>query len=98
MAGTSMITAIYEQGVLRPLTPLPLQEKQTVQIQILMADTSDQMQQAILALTTAGLITPPPGQSAAVHLSDEERRALADRLGKAATKPLSEIIIEERGQ
>ncbi len=92
-----MITAIYEQGVLRPLTPLPLQEKQTVQIQIVSADTTDQMLQAIHALTAAGLITPPPGQSAVAHLSDEERRALADRLGKAAPKPLSEIIIEERG-
>ncbi|MBE2198226.1 MAG: antitoxin family protein [Anaerolinea sp.] len=93
-----MITVIYEQGVLRPLAPLPLQEQQTVQIQILSATTTDQVQKAIHALTAAGLITPPPGQSTIVYLSDKERRDLADRLGKAATKPLSEIIIEERGE
>ncbi len=31
-----IITAVYENGVLRPLTPLLLQEHQTVQIQVLL--------------------------------------------------------------
>jgi predicted DNA-binding antitoxin AbrB/MazE fold protein len=33
-----IITAIYENGVLRPLKPLPLQEQQTVRIQVLPED------------------------------------------------------------
>ncbi|MBA3923367.1 MAG: antitoxin family protein [Nostocaceae cyanobacterium] len=31
-----IITAVYENGVLRPLTPLLLQEHQTVQIQVIL--------------------------------------------------------------
>jgi predicted DNA-binding antitoxin AbrB/MazE fold protein len=39
------ITAIYENGVLRPLKPLPLQEHQTVQIQVLPEDSGDELEQ-----------------------------------------------------
>src|ERR671932_820579 len=36
-----IITAIYENGVLRPLSPLPLQEHQTVRIQVLPEGSSN---------------------------------------------------------
>ena len=32
---TEIITAVYENGVLRPLSPLSLREHQTVRIQVL---------------------------------------------------------------
>ena len=46
----------------------------------------------------AGLLTPPPGRSDILSPSAEERRELAERLGQARGKPLSEVIIEERGE
>ena len=33
----------------------------------------------------------------AIRISGQERRELADRLGRVPGKPLSEIIIEDRG-
>jgi len=32
---TEIVTAVYEKGILRPLQPLKLRERQTVRIQIL---------------------------------------------------------------
>jgi predicted DNA-binding antitoxin AbrB/MazE fold protein len=92
------ITVIYENGALHPLTPLPLQERQKVQIQILPILESDQVKLALHKLATTGLLTPPTKQTAVTHLSEQERIDLANRLGRAATKPLSERIIEERGE
>lgn len=92
------ITAVYKNGALHPLVPLPLQEQQRVQIQILPGLESDQVELALHQLTAVGLITPPTKQTAVAHLSEQERIALAHRLGRAATKPLSERIIEERGE
>jgi hypothetical protein len=46
----------------------------------------------------AGLLTSPSGSSKVKFLSNKERQRVADVLGKATTKPLSQIIIEERGE
>jgi predicted DNA-binding antitoxin AbrB/MazE fold protein len=88
-----VITAVYEKGVLRPLKPLPLAEKQTVRIQIMEDDPEKQIIQELIAL---GLITPPSRKATVKPVSEAELRAIADRLGRAAQRPLSEIIIEER--
>jgi predicted DNA-binding antitoxin AbrB/MazE fold protein len=88
-----VITAIYEKGVLRPLKPLPLAEKQTVKIQIVTDDPEKQIVQELIDL---GLITPPSGKTTVRPVSRAERRAVAARLGRAAPKPLSEMIIEDR--
>jgi predicted DNA-binding antitoxin AbrB/MazE fold protein len=94
-----VITAIYENGILRPLIPLPLREHQTIQIQILPFRHADATEEAIQVLINAGLLTPPQVESDIEPISAEERRTLAEVLGKATgTKPLSEIIIEERGE
>ncbi len=95
---SEIVTAIYENGILRPLKPLPLQDHQKVRLQILADTATDETEHVIQSLVEAGLLTPPPGHSEVEPLSEEENRKLADILGKAAPKPLSEIIIEERGE
>jgi len=96
---TESITALYENGVLRPLRPLKLRERQTVRIQILEAEPSqDKTETAIRNLVAEGVLTLPIGYSDIPTPSEAERRALADRLGSAPGKPLSQIILDERGE
>jgi len=92
-----IVTAVYENGVLRPLHPLNLRERQTVRVQVL-PEEPGKVEQVIQALVEAGLLTPPPGHSEIDPLSEEERRELAQTLSQASGRPLSEIIIEERGE
>jgi predicted DNA-binding antitoxin AbrB/MazE fold protein len=93
-----IVTAVYEKGMLRPLSPLNLNEQQTVRLQILPDQAVAEGDEAIQRLIAAGLLTPPPGQSEVEPLSELERRELAETLGQTPGKPLSEIIIEERGE
>ena len=91
-----IVTAVYEKGVLRPLQPLNLEERQMVRLQVLPEETDNEVEKVIQALVEAGLLTPPLGHSDIDPISEEERRELAEILGQAPGKPLSEIIIEER--
>ena len=91
-----IVTAVYEKGVLRPLQPLNLEERQMVRLQVLPEETDNEVEKVIQALVEAGLLTPPPGHSEVDPVSEEKRRELASILGRAPGKPLSEIIIEER--
>jgi predicted DNA-binding antitoxin AbrB/MazE fold protein len=94
-----VITAIYEKGVLRPLHPLNLREQQRVYLQVLPVEPVDEAEEVIQLLVAAGLMTPPKrGTPPPDPISEEERRELADILGKAPGKPLSEIVIEDRGE
>ena len=96
-----MITAVYEKGALRPLTPLKLREHQRVRIQVVTEDASeeDEREQVINILVAAGLVQPKPkGPVPPDPVSAEERQRLAELLGGAPGKPLSEIVIEERGE
>jgi predicted DNA-binding antitoxin AbrB/MazE fold protein len=96
-----IVTAVYENGVLRPLRPLNLRERQTVRLQIVQeepAEDENESEAAIRILVEAGLLTPPPRRSDVDSVSEQARRELADRLGRAPGKPLSEIIIEDRGE
>ena len=100
-----IVTAVYENGVLRPLRPLNLRERQTVRLQIMpeelvIQEKLDEVEEVIQSLVTAGLMRPRPkrGTPPPDPVSEEERRRLADIMGKAPGKPLSEIIIEERGE
>lgn len=90
------LTAVYEKGTLRLLQPVSLRERQKVRVQLL-PDESDDIDQALQTLIAAGLVTPPSGQLNAKPLSEAEREEVADRVGSLPGKPLSEIIIEERG-
>jgi predicted DNA-binding antitoxin AbrB/MazE fold protein len=97
---TETITAVYEKGVLRPLQPLNLREQQRVRIQVLPEETEDEGAAVIQILVEAGLMrppdrdTPPPPDP----VSEKERLDLAKRLSQAPGKPLSEIVIEDRGE
>jgi len=55
-----------------------------------------EVEQAMKILIATGVVTPPPGESEVAPLSEVRRRKSADRLGKAASKPVSEMIIEDR--
>lgn len=91
------ITAIYENGVLRPLAPLFLQDGQTVQIQVLTPERADEAEQMLQSLVAAGLFTPPPRSGGVEPVPEEAWRELTERLQEYSGKPLSEIIIEDRG-
>jgi len=97
-----VVTAIYADGVLRPLLPLNLEEQEQVEIEVrqIAKSESAQLDERIRihqALVAAGLIanadtwspSPPPDP-----ISEEEQEELAQLF--AGAKPLSEIIIEER--
>jgi len=91
------ITAIYENGVLRPLSPLSLNDGETVQIQLWPDDPKKQAELAIQFLVDRGLVTPLPNNPHNVEtVTDEEVYELAKRLGAKPGKPLSEMIIEAR--
>jgi predicted DNA-binding antitoxin AbrB/MazE fold protein len=90
------ITVVYEQGVLRPLTPLSLPEHARVEIQIIMPDeiVGDERQQVRQVLIEAGVIRAKPDEASIVPVSETELAAAAAALGQAG--PLSALIIAER--
>ncbi len=93
-----VITAIYEHGQIHPLEPLDIQEKQKIKIFILPETLPDRSGQIVQFLTQIGLLTSPQGFSDITPMTEEERCHLAKVLAQAASKPLSEMIIEEREQ
>jgi len=90
-----IVTVTYENGLLRPLTALNLPENQPFQIQILLPTPLNPTQHYLQELARLGLVTPPTPSNP--PMSELARRKLAQRLGQATSRPLSEIIIEERG-
>jgi predicted DNA-binding antitoxin AbrB/MazE fold protein len=93
----SSITAIYENGVLRPLQTLELQEHSQVKIQIVEIASpplEDEVQRVEEVLIAAGLIQPHQPLPDLPRISAERREELA-RL-YAVGGPLSELIIAER--
>ena len=93
------ITAIYENGVLRPLTPLALPDRTEVQIRVEVAlerpDAETHRRQVDAALIAAGLMLPSPSSDLIQRpLTAAERGALSRHI--PAGRPLSEIILEER--
>jgi predicted DNA-binding antitoxin AbrB/MazE fold protein len=90
---TQIITAIYEQGRLRPLQKLNLRENETVQLQLL-TPTNDN-KSALTALINAGLIRAEAPTEVPPKVPAERRQAAADAFGAAG--PVSELIIQDRG-
>ena len=102
---TEIVKAVYEKGMLRPLQPLNLRERQTVSIQVLSEESvaqgepDDKIEALIQRLVANGLMRPrPSGPTPPDPVPEKERLRLADLMGSAPGKPLSEIIIEERGE
>lgn len=103
---TQIITAVCENGILRPLEAVQLTEGAILKLQILTEETvtalpearqAKQERQGLQDLIDSGLVTPPSPCEHKTPLSQSARRELADRLGQRPGKPLSEIIIEDRG-
>lgn len=90
------IPAIYERGVLRPLTPLLLPERTQVRIQIVTLDHADdgERQRVYQVLLEAGVIHPASTEEAPLPVSEVQLDAAARKLAVAG--PLSEDIIAER--
>lgn len=90
------IPAIYENGVLRLLTPLALPEHTAVEIQIVKpaAGEAAERQQIRRVLAEAGIIRPQAVKASVQPVSETELAAAAQALGQAG--PLSELIIAER--
>ncbi len=97
---TEVISAVYEKGMLRPLQALNLRERQKVRIQVMAEESAeDEGADVIRILVAAGLMHPrPTGPIPPDPVPAEERQRLADLMGNVPGKPLSEIIIEERGE
>lgn len=91
------IIAVYSNGVLRPQNPLALKDGQTVLLQVLPDETASSTEEIIQSLAAAGKITLPPHRKDVEPVSEEAWRELTQRLEASPGKPLSEIIIEERG-
>ena len=94
MSGT--ITAVYEEGVLRPLKPLSLPEHARVEIRIIehTLNAEQERSQVRQILIEAGLIQPHPKTESVQPVSEADLTAATQALGKAG--PLSDLIISER--
>jgi predicted DNA-binding antitoxin AbrB/MazE fold protein len=90
------ITAVYENGVLRPLIPLLLPEHTQVELRIIKPTTvaEDERQQVRQALMAAGVIRPRPMLETTQRVSETDLAEAAQALSQAG--PLSELIIAER--
>ena len=93
------VTAVYEHGVLRPLTPLHLPEHSQVEIEVrLIPGTRDahaRRDQVRAALDAAGILAPGT-RSTKAPLTEGERAVLAEQLVVPGATPLSQMIMEDR--
>ena len=95
-----VISAVYENGILRPLVPLPFREKETIRLQVI-SNKANEAEEVIQLLVDAGLMLPQAVKKGPLPpdpMSSEERLQIAAILGQVPGKPLSEIVIEERGE
>lgn len=92
------ISAIYERGVLRPLSPLLLPERTHVQLQIVTLDSPDdgERQRVRQALLEAGVIRATVSSEPVAPVAEAQLTAAARALAVAG--PLSEDIIAERDE
>lgn len=95
---TETITAIYENGVLRPLDPLHLKESQRVLVRVIPEPDEEWKETIVRMLTEEGLLDPYISLDDTDPVSVEQRLALANQLGAVPGKPLSKIVLEDRGE
>lgn len=99
------ITAIYENGVLRPLSPLSLNDGETVQITIVAEVSQEELkgdrEKAIKLMDVRGLVGLPKKQGkldrAELIKRAQQWRELMQKMEPLPGKPLSEMVIEDRG-
>ena len=88
------VTAIYQNGMLRPLGRVKLKESQTVRVNIIQLETQDEKEKVLQALSESGMVTLSNETSTIDPVSEERRKELASIF--SIGKPISELIIEER--
>ncbi|HAJ59853.1 MAG TPA: hypothetical protein DCP31_11750 [Cyanobacteria bacterium UBA8543] len=100
------IVAVYENGVLRPLNPVSLNEGQTVQLtivpQVSPAEPNNDLKKLLPSLIDRGLLRLPSSKRGQVDKAElakreQERRERMKKMKPLPGKPLSETIIEDRG-
>ncbi|MEG4247152.1 antitoxin family protein [Microcoleus sp. AT3-A2] len=99
------ITAIYENGVFRPLSPLSLNDGETVQITIVAEVSPEELkgdrEKAIKLMDVRGLVRLPKKQGkldrAELIKRAQQWRELMQKMEPLPGKPISEIVIEDRG-
>ncbi|MDZ4720426.1 MAG: antitoxin family protein [Roseiflexaceae bacterium] len=94
------ITAVYENGVLRPLQPLSLPEHTQVEIDVrqivapeIQAAHRLRVQQV---LANAGILADAPDSTLPLPMLPAQRAQLAKSLAEAGVPPLSAAILDER--
>lgn len=99
---SEIMVAVYENGVLRPLNPVTLTEGQTVRLRVVsevaLGNSNNEVEAAIQTLVDRGKMTLPAKDPSIKTVSELERSELFEKLKERPGKPLSEIIIEDRGQ
>ncbi len=96
-----VIKAVVEKGLLCPLRPLNLRERQIVRVQVLADEPAlpETPGEAARLMIAAGLMRPKPADPIPEDpVPAAERRRLADLWGAAPGKPLSEIVLDGRGE
>ncbi len=99
------ITAVYENGVFRPLSAVSFQDGETVQINIVsdvsLEELKGDREKAIKLMDVRGLVRLPKKQGkldrAELIKRAQQWRELMKKMEPLSGKPLSEIIIEDRG-
>ncbi len=99
------ITAVYENGVFRPLSAVSFQDGETVQIKIVTEVSPEELkgdrEKAIKLMDVRGLVRLPKKQGkldrAELIKREQQWRELMKKMEPLPGKPLSEIIIEDRG-
>ncbi len=94
------ITAIYENGMLRLLEPLPYPEHTQVELAVRRIEptpaANQQRERTRQVLLDAGLLVEITDTLGAPTLSEAERMRRAQALADAGVLPLSAAIIDER--
>lgn len=98
---STTFTAVYEKGILRPLSPLFLPENTRVEVHIVpwparTRKTATDRQVVYDALTDAGLVETQAPSDYLPALSETELLEAAEALAVAG--PISDLIIAERAE
>ena len=98
------ITAIYENGVFRPLSPLSLNDGETVQITIVAEVSQEELkgdrEKSMMKMFVGGMRLPKKQgklDRAELIKRAQQWRELMQKMEPLPGKPLSEIVIEDRG-
>jgi len=98
------ITAIYENGVLRPVSPLSLNDGETVQITIVAEVSQEEVkgdrEKSMMKMFVGGMRLPKKQgklDRAELIKRAQQWRELMQKMEPLPGKPLSEMVIEDRG-